>query len=217
MKICKKITGVLLGTILLGLGVSFYKLSSLGQDSLSAMVYSVMYLVNNEHLPYMFWYILINFLFLIAMLFTLRKKINIGTIINFLLTGVFCDLFVRLFLICNLDSNLWFIKGLYGILGLIIISMGIALYAGANLGVAPYDSMPLALGKLCPKISYKYTRIIVDLLCTLIALIIGVFILRRSDIIGFNTILTFIFMGPLITLFSKFFSKYFYQEEQAFK
>lgn len=48
MRRLKKVMGIIIGTVFVGLGVSLYKLSSLGQDPLSAMVFSIMYIFNNE-------------------------------------------------------------------------------------------------------------------------------------------------------------------------
>ena len=44
MNYVKKIIGVLLGTMFLGMGVAFYKISQFGQDGVSAMVMSFVYL-----------------------------------------------------------------------------------------------------------------------------------------------------------------------------
>ena len=214
MRSFKKISGIIFGTIFLGLGVSLYKLSSLGQDPLSAMVFSIMYLINNEYLGYMFFYLVINLIFFLLMLIFLRKEIHIGTIINLLLTGFFSDLFLKLFLYLNMDTSYLIFKIVYGLLGLIIASFGIALYGGARVGIAPYDSLPLILKLRFKKISYRFARIIIDLLCTIIALIIGVLILKRSDIINFNTILTFLSMGPIISFFGKIIGKYIYKKEE---
>ena len=131
MRSFKKISGIIFGTIFLGLGVSLYKLSSLGQDPLSAMVFSIMYLINNEYLGYMFFYLVINLIFFLLMLIFLRKEIHIGTIINLLLTGFFSDLFLKLFLYLNMDTSYLIFKIVYGLLGLIIASFGIALYGCA--------------------------------------------------------------------------------------
>lgn len=214
MRSFKKISGIIFGTIFLGLGVSLYKLSSLGQDPLSAMVFSIMYLINNEYLGYMFFYLVINLIFFLLMLIFLRKEIHIGTIINLLLTGFFSDLFLKLFLYLNMDTSYLIFKIVYGLLGLIIASFGISLYGGARVGIAPYDSLPLILKLRFKKISYRFARIIIDLLCTIIALIIGVLILKRSDIINFNTILTFLAMGPIISFFGKIIGKYIYKKEE---
>ena len=213
----KKIIGIFIGTMFVGLGVALYKLSSVGQDSLSAMVFSIMYLFDNQYLSYTIFYISINAIFLFLMIIFLRKEINIGTIINLVFTGIFSDLFIRLFLFLNLDSNILFIKIFYGILGVIVVSFGIALYGGAGLGIAPYDGLPLVLRLKFKKLSYRLARIIIDLFCTFIALLIGVIILKRYDIINFNTLLSFLATGPLIAYFSKIFSKYIYKEkEQTF-
>ena len=162
----------------------------------------------------MFFYLVINLIFFLLMLIFLRKEIHIGTIINLLLTGFFSDLFLKLFLYLNMDTSYLIFKIVYGLLGLIIASFGIALYGGARVGIAPYDSLPLILKLRFKKISYRFARIIIDLLCTIIALIIGVLILKRSDIINFNTILTFLAMGPIISFFGKIIGKYIYKKEE---
>ena len=46
MSYLKRIIYVLLGTFCLGLGVAFIKLSGLGQDALSALVFSIHYLID---------------------------------------------------------------------------------------------------------------------------------------------------------------------------
>lgn len=214
MKQIKQIIGILLGTICVGLGVALFKLSGFGQDSLSAMIFSLMYLFDIEKIDYSVYYIGVNILFLIGMIFFLRKKIHIGTIINLLLTGVCASLFLKLFDWLNLEQGVWAIRLLYSILGLIIISFGIALYGSANLGIAPYDGLPIILNRFFPKLTYASARIIVDLCCTLVAFIIGVCILQKTDIIHINTILTFIVTGPLISFFSKKINQYIYRFDQ---
>ena len=82
------------------------------------------------------------------------------------------------------------------------------------MGIAPYDSLPLILKSRLKKLSYRLSRMIIDLLCTIIALVIGVLILKRTDIINFNTILTFLAMGPIISFFSKIIGKYIYKKEE---
>lgn len=215
MRMFKKFFGVLMGIIFMGLGVALYKLSSLGQDSLSGMIMSIQYFINNDRITYSVCYISVSFIFLILMLIFLRDKINIGTIASMLLCGTFCDVFTKIFNLFNmLEPNL-VLKIIYGILGLVIVSFGIAIYGSANLGIAPYDSFPLIITKYCTKFRYKYVRIILDVSCTLISLIIGVLILKRTDIINVNTVLSFVAMGPLISLFSDFANKKFYHNDKV--
>lgn len=185
----------------LGMGVAFYKISQFGQDGVSAMVMSFVYLfkLGETNYGYTVCYLAINFIFLVIMILTLKDKINVGSIINLLLTGVCSNLFIYLFELLSFNNNAIALRILYSVLGIITVSFGIALYGSANLGVAPYDAMPMVINKYCPKIAYKYARIICDLSCLVVALIIGVIILRRSDIINVNTVITFITIGPLIS------------------
>lgn len=215
MNYVKKIIGVLLGTMFLGMGVAFYKISQFGQDGVSAMVMSFVYLfkLGETNYGYTVCYLAINFIFLVIMILTLKDKINVGSIINLLLTGVCSNLFIYLFEVLSFNNNAIALRILYSVLGIITVSFGIALYGSANLGVAPYDAMPMVINKYCPKIAYKYARIICDLSCLVVALIIGVIILRRSDIINVNTVITFITIGPLISFFSKITNKYIYKNE----
>ena len=215
MNYVKKIIGVLLGTMFLGMGVAFYKISQFGQDGVSAMVMSFVYMfkLGETNYGYTVCYLAINFIFLVIMILTLKDKINVGSIINLLLTGVCSNLFIYLFEVLSFNNNAIALRILYSVLGIITVSFGIALYGSANLGVAPYDAMPMVINKYCPKIAYKYARIICDLSCLVVALIIGVIILRRSDIINVNTVITFITIGPLISFFSKIINKYIYKNE----
>ena len=215
MNYVKKIIGVLLGTMFLGMGVAFYKISQFGQDGVSAMVMSFVYLfkLGETNYGYTVCYLAINCIFLVIMILTLKDKINVGSIINLLLTGVCSNLFIYLFEVLSFNTNAIALRILYSVLGIITVSFGIALYGSANLGVAPYDAMPMVINKYCPKIVYKYARIICDLSCLIVALIIGVIILRRSDIINVNTVITFITIGPLISFFSKIINKYICKNE----
>ena len=203
MNYVKKIIGVLLGTMFLGMGVAFYKISQFGQDGVSAMVMSFVYLfkLGETNYGYTVCYLAINFIFLVIMILTLKDKINVGSIINLLLTGVCSNLFIYLFEVLSFNNNAIALRILYSVLGIITVSFGIALYGSANLGVAPYDAMPMVINKYCPKIAYKYARIICDLSCLVVSLIIGVIILRRSDIINVNTVITFVTIGPLISFY----------------
>lgn len=215
MNYVKKIIGVLLGIMFLGMGVAFYKISQFGQDTVSAMVMSFVYLFNlgNTNYGYTVCYLAINCIFLLIMIFTLKNKINVGSILNLLLTGVCSNLFIYLFELLSFNSDILALRILYSALGILLVAFGIALYGSANLGVAPYDAMPMVINKYIPKIAYKYARIMCDLFCLIVALIFGVIILKRSDIININTIITFITIGPLISFFSKIINKYIYKNE----
>lgn len=209
-----KLLWVMLGTILLAMGVAFLKASSLGQDTLSAFIFSFMYLLNIDKLSYSFYYWAFNSLFLIILLIFDRKRVNLATIISLFVTTFALDFYLWLFGLLKMNTHPAFFRVIYGILGTVIVCIGIALYGGANIGIAPYDGLPFVLGKLFKKMSYKYIRMIIDFFFGFLGLIIGVIILKRGDIINVNTVLSFILSGPLIALFSKLFNKWIFKEEK---
>ena len=213
-KILYKILLVTLGTMFIGLGAALQKTSNMGQDPLSAMSFSFVYLVDVKWINYSVCYATINLLFFIFMLFALRKSIHVGTVINFLLTGVFCDLYLELFSILGIEINHIALKLIIGLFGILSVGFGVALYIGTNMGIAPYDAMPIIMTRKIPKLKFKYAKIITDLCCVLVAIIVGIIILHRNDIISVNTILSFLILGPSISLFNKFLSSTLYKNEE---
>lgn len=213
MKLLYRIIGVLIGTMIMGLGVAMFDLSSLGFDALSALVISIQNLI---HVTYSIAYILLNLIFLVFMIIFLRNQIGIGTIINYLLTGVFCDIFIFLFKSINLNHSPYLLVNIvYGLIGVILLALGIAVYANANLGITPYDSMPIIITKYVKlfnkPVKFHVARKIIDGICLTFALIIGVIILKYKNIIGINTIVMLILVGYLISFFSKIVNKYIYK------
>ncbi len=214
MKLLKKIIGVFIGMIILGIGVALSKVAALGQDPLAAFIFSFVYLFD-EKIPYSIWYIIINLLFFIVMLIFLRKKIHIGTIAGVIFIGIFSDIFYGIFVNLNIIPTKVIIRLIFTILGIVISCFGIAFYGSASLGLGPYDALSVLINRTFPKIKFKFARIIMDTTCTLIAAIIGFIVLHRSDLVNINTILTFIVAGPLIAFFSKFIVKIYYKEEHS--
>ncbi len=213
MKLFYKIIGVFIGTMIMGFGVAMFDLSSLGFDALSALVISLQNLI---HVTYSLAYILLNLIFLIFMIIFLRNQIGIGTIINYLFTGIFCDIFMFIFKLVNLNhSHLLIINIIYGLIGVLLLALGIAIYANANLGLTPYDSIPIIITKYVrlfnKPIKFHFARKIIDGVCLSLALVIGILILKQTNIIGINTIIPLIVIGYLVSFFSKIVNKYIYK------
>lgn len=213
-KIIIKTFYVLLGTAFLGLGIACQNLSTLGQDPLSAMAFSFVYYLNISWLNYSVCYASINLVFFIIMMIFMKNKVNFGSILNFVLTGVFCDLFLMIFSMLNIEITNIVLKILIGILGVLLSAFGVALYAGINFGIAPYDAMPIILSNKCKIFKFKYAKMLIDFTFVLISIIIGIIILHRNDIINVNTIFSLILMGPSISFFSKLLSNSLYKNEE---
>ena len=171
--------------------------------------------LNNLSYGYTLTYYMINGILFIIMIVFLRKKIFVATIINLLLTGVFSDIFNWIFIFIGFQSNLLIIRVLFSVLAVLCMSFGVAMYAGADLGIAPYDAVPLIMQKAFPKVSYKFFRISLDLSFALISFIVGFLILKIESLLGLNTVICFICLGPLITFFSNLLNKIYYKNEEA--
>ena len=213
MKLYKRIIGMSLGLMFLGIGTAIFKISALGNDSVGALIFSVVYLIDKPKFTYFLCYLIVNTIIMIPMLIWARDKIGVSTILSLFLVGFCCDIMLNIFDAVGLEITNIFLRLLCSFSALLIISLGISLYVEADLGVSPYDEIPLLLQKIFPKISYQFTRIMLDVSATLLAFIIGVVILKRTDIINFNTFLSFVGFGPTIVLCSKFVNKCIYKKE----
>ena len=232
----KRLSGSLLGCLLIGLGIAFLNTASFGNDPYSAMINSwgLLFSLTDIELfvkyPYLTGSIAFNLVAFVPMVIFMRKKINIGTVLNVFGCGYVVDLFCLLFGLLHWTT---FELPLYGriifvVLGFLIECLGIAFFIQSDFGVAPYDAINLMVAK---KITYKYARIVCDLACTLIAFIISVSVfsykitsvgeffkfmfIDSDDKIGWFTILLFVIGGPVVSFFGKLLNKYIFKSETA--
>ena len=75
--------------------------------------------------------------------FLLREKLGIGTLLNMLLIGVFIDLIFSLEIIPAMD-HLW-IGVIVMVSGLFVIALGSYFYIGSGFGAGPRDSLMVSL------------------------------------------------------------------------
>jgi uncharacterized membrane protein YczE len=74
--------------------------------------------------------------------------------------------------------------------GVFLLSLAASLYFNCNLGVSPYDALGFVMEDNI-KLKYKWSRVITDLACTLVAFLLG-------GPIGIGTVVTAFCMGPVI-------------------
>ena len=188
----RRMIGMIIGNILIGIGVCLFKTSGMGNDPFSAMVMSVSELL---HLSYSNFLILLNtFIFIIEIVWG-RKYIGLGTFANWFLIGYVAEFFISL-------SNQFiptpqnFVEQLpFVILGVLIISLGVSLYQTSDAGISPYDSLALIMDERMPKIPYFWCRMICDATCVAVCLLTG-------GLIGLGTFLCAFGLGPVIHFFN---------------
>lgn len=196
----ERIGKMILGILLIGICVAFYRISLFGVDAFSCMNLGI-----SGFLRFSFgtWQLIVNTGILIVVFLTVRENIGLGTIVNMVCVGYIADFLCWLILdVIGLQAG-FALKIVFLCMGTLLASLGCALYMVAGLGVAPYDSVAFIFTKMTKdKISFRLARVISDVA----AVVIGVgFCLAAHnnvwEIIGVGTIVNALFNGPLIQFF----------------
>lgn len=185
------------GNIFLGMGISIFKFSGLGNDPFSGMVMALAECVKIEYANFL---IMLNvFIFLLELLFG-REFIGAGTLVNAFLLGYIVTFFYNIWLALFPMPASMAVKIAVVLIGMVITGFGISLYQTPNVGTAPYDSLSLIMAKRMPKISYFWHRIFTDAVCALICFLAG-------GIVGLGTLVTAFGFGPVIEFFNVHFTR----------
>lgn len=123
----------------------------------------------------------------------LKQPIGIGTIINFLLVGIFIDIIISLNLIP--DGDIILKQILIFIIGIIVFSYGCYFYMATGLGCGPRDGLMVVLTKRTNHQLWKIKTVI-----ELCALALGYFL---GGTVGVGTVASSILVGPLMQFFFK--------------
>lgn len=183
---------VIIGSCLIGFGISLSISSGLGTDPLSLMyalaatIFSANLGVGNA---------IISVIMLVVTFAYKKKLIGFGTIL--------CPLFIGLSLnvigVNILQPNYFLHRIIVLVIGLVIISIGTALYIKGELGTSPYDSSIIMLSDLS-NCSYGRAKMILDGLF----IILYYFYFRKVDPAPFIAV---IIIGPLIDVWLSIFAR----------
>ena len=195
---------VLIAHFMGGMGLALLRFSCLGTDPFSSMCFNLSFLFNMPISPFLFGFQLFLFLILFK---SMKSYIGIGTIINMTLYGVSADIWQYLLLrFTNLresysgTSHLVF-RLLLMFFGIFMILFFLSFYLASDTGMSPYDAFAYILESKFKNIPYKYFRIMSDVLCFIFSFIFGIIGGNPWTVIGFATIITAFFTGPLFTFF----------------
>jgi len=180
------------GNIFLGLGISIFKLSGLGNDPFSGMV---MALSDLTHITYATFLLMVNAALFIYEAAAGRKLIGVGTLVNAFLLGYIVTFFYNTLLRVMGTPQQMIQRVITVLFGVVITSLGVSLYQYPNVGVAPYDSISLILVRKKPHVPYFRYRISTDAFCALICYLAG-------GIIGLGTLLSAFGLGPIVQFFN---------------
>lgn len=192
-----------LGVVLCGISVGFFKLAALGVDPFQSLMSGIDKLIP---LSFGILYVIVNALLLIFALVFDRHYIGIATFINLFLLGYIVE-FTQWLLCLIFPAAGIVVRTVFFVVGFISLCFSSSLYITADLGVSTYDAIAIVMAEKWKMGKFKYIRIATDVVCVVLG--ITLFLLgggKPSEItasVGIGTILTAFFMGPLIDFFNK--------------
>jgi len=136
----------------------------------------------------------LGFVILLFSVVVFKTNIGPGTILNILLVGPIIDLFD---LIIQLPNDGLFIKMIFFIVGLILMSLGKALYISTKLGAGPRDGLFVGVSRTL-KIEVKYIKPLIEVIVLFIGYLLG-------GLVGVGTIITMLLSGYMVQMFFKLF------------
>ena len=197
-RILMSLSGVVIGAISVGI----FKVAALGVDPFQSLMSGLDALIP---IPFGTLYVIVNAVLLLFALIFDRKKIGIATFINLFLLGYIVEFSQGLCERLMPDAPIW-LRVVILLVAIVILCLSSALYFTADLGVSTYDAVALVWSQRQSKIKFAYCRVICDLVCValgvILLLIAGKDFSEIFGSVGIGTIITAFFMGPLITFFN---------------
>jgi uncharacterized membrane protein YczE len=176
---------VILGSIMMGIGITLAVKSNLGLDSFSLFNSGL-----GKQLGISIGSAsqLVVITILVVLFIVDRKRVGLGSVINGILVGGSVDLFVPL--INQFDGNNKFFHFFVLLSGLLCIGIGIGTYIAAHLGEAGVDALMILLAEKLGR-NIKVIRIIIDILLAGIGFLLG-------GQVGLGTLIAMFVNGPVI-------------------
>lgn len=195
----KRILMTITGVIVCSFSVGLFNISAFGVDPFQCFAQGS-HILFSKYLSYGIYYLAISLIMLLGILIWDRHFIGIATFINMFLTGYIVDFSYR-FLLSMLFPVTLLQRLLLLLIALVIMCFGSSLYYTADLGVSVYDAVSLILAKKKLTIRnhvipFKWIRVINDFICVILGTVFG-------NKPGIGTIITALFMGPLINEFNR--------------
>lgn len=193
----RRVGMALVGMALAGVSLGFFKRAMFGVDPYQCFANG---LANVIPIRFGTLYMLVNLIQLVVVFFLDKHYIGISTFINLFLLGYMGEFseaaLLKWFGEPSLGLRIAFLA-----IGVTVCCFAAAMYFTADLGVSTYDAIPLHISDRKPKLfgkvlPFRVIRILSDLICTGIGVALGA-------PAGIGTVITALFMGPLISFFRR--------------
>lgn len=192
-----------LGVVICGISVGFFKRAVFGVDPFMSFVTGL-----DTVVPIAFGtlYVIVNVLLLLFGLIADRHYVGLATFINLFLVGYIADFSLETL------SSLLPDLGIGGrivclLVGIVVMCLSSSFYFTADLGVSTYDAVALIITHTWHKGQFRWVRILTDLVCVCAGVsmyfLSGGKLSGLGTVVGVGTVITALFMGPLIDLFNR--------------
>ena len=183
----KRTAIMFMSIFLMGFAVSVFSYSGLGVDPFTALNMSISAKLG---ISFGLFQMCMNGLILVLVALTSKHLISLGTVVNMIGVGYVCEFFTSIYDEILPEEIPFSAQLVFMALGVFLLSLSASLYFNCNMGVSPYDALGFVMEENI-KLKYKWSRVITDLICTLIAFAL-------NGPIGIGTVVTAFFMGPVI-------------------
>ena len=194
--IYKRILMMLIGNVILGTGAGMLRAADFGVDPYQCFVLGIDKALK---LGYGTTFVIVNAVFLVLMLILARKMLNVGTLVNMFFLGYIIDFSYSMCMKVT-SSPSFFVRVVYFIVSILLITFSSAVIYTADMGVSTYDWIALKTAEVQKKVSFKWCRVGTDLICVIIGLVFSI-------IPGIGTIVTAFLLGPLVSFFRTYCSE----------
>lgn len=190
------------GVVIAGISVGIFKRAALGVDPFQSLMSGL-----NAVIPISFGtlYVIVNVLLLLFSVLMDRHKIGIATVINLFFLGYIAEYSLKFFTRLVPEPG-FAVRLVLLAAGVVIMCVASAFYFTADMGVSTYDAVALVWSEKQKKIPFRYCRIICDLVCVGLGVVLclsaGFSWSQVGEAVGIGTIITAFFMGPLIEFFN---------------
>lgn len=187
----KRILMAFFGVIVTGFCVGFFQKANLGTDPFTCFVTG---LGNIFGSTYSTFYLVVTGILLAGVFFVEKHYIGIATLINLFGTGVSAD-FMRNLLDAMIPDPGMGTRCVLMLIGIFGSCFSASVYFTADVGVSAYDAVSLIAANKYKLLPFRVCRILSDLVCVTVGIVF-------HATVGVGTVITALFMGPVIQWFN---------------
>lgn len=194
-RLARRLTVLILCVIVMGLCVAVFQQIGVGTDPCATLTKGISLTTG---ISYGTCLMILSFAILLAILLMRHyTTIGLGTILLMFVLGYIVDFFNWLFnSFCPLGMLSLPVKGVIFVIMMTVFLFDVAFYTVVDMGMAPYDALPVVLADKQKKLPYLPLRMGQDFLCTFAGWLLG-------GPVGIVTVIVCFFLGPVINIIVK--------------